>query len=162
MKPFQSSYSNAPQPHKAWLIGLMLLTGCAKEVRTPDMFELLSPTTTGIEFINEVQESADLNIVTFEMIYNGAGVAAGDINNDGLPDLFFVSNMGKSRLYLNLGDYKFEDITESSGIDTEGKWANGVTMTDINGDGLLDIYISYGGPYADPARRANELYINNG
>lgn len=162
MKPFQSSYSNAPQPQKAWLIGLMLLTGCAKEVRTPDMFELLSPTTTGIEFINEVQESADLNIVTFEMIYNGAGVAAGDINNDGLPDLFFASNMGKSRLYLNLGDYKFEDITESSGIDTEGKWANGVTMTDINGDGLLDIYISYGGPYADPARRANELYINNG
>lgn len=126
------------------------------------MFELLHSSETGISFVNRVDESVDLNIVTFEMLYNGAGIAIGDITNNGYNDIFLASNMGKSRLFKNEGDFRFTDITGQSGIDTEGKWASGVTLVDINNNGLLDIYISFGGPYADPARRANELYINNG
>lgn len=126
------------------------------------MFELLKPSETGISFVNRVDESVDLNIVTFEMLYNGAGVAVGDITNNGYNDIFLASNMGKSRLFQNNGDFRFTDITEQSGINTYGKWASGVTLVDINSNGFLDIYISFGGPYADPARRANELYINQG
>ncbi|WP_234572945.1 VCBS repeat-containing protein [Rhodohalobacter sp. 614A] len=162
MRCFQSPCKDALQPHGALLILFILLFGCTKTDRKASLFELLPPSQTGIEFQNKVEESMDLNIVTFEMLYNGAGVAAGDINNDGLTDLFFASNMGKSRIYINEGDFKFSDITETSGINTEEKWASGVTMMDINADGFLDLYISFGGPYADPSRRANELYINNG
>lgn len=126
------------------------------------MFELLNSQDTSISFVNRVEESVDLNIVTFESIFNGTGVAIGDITNNGYNDVFLASNMGKSRLYRNEGNFQFTDITDQSGINTEGKWANGVTLVDINNNGLLDIYISFGGPYADPLRRANELYINNG
>ncbi|MCC5939778.1 MAG: VCBS repeat-containing protein [Lunatimonas sp.] len=106
-------------------------------------------------------ESSDLNVLTFEYFYNGAGVGAGDLNNDGLDDLVFTSNMGQSSVYLNKGNFRFEDITGQSGIDTKGKWANGVSIIDINQDGFQDIYICFAGPYAGD-RRANELYINNG
>lgn len=140
----------------------LLISGCSVENERQTQFEKLPSTQTGLDFQNVVEESVDLNVVTNEMIYNGAGVAAGDIDNDGLTDLFFASNMGASKLYKNNGAFSFSDITEESGIDTSGKWAVGVTMVDINADSFLDIYISYGGPYAEPNRRANELYINNG
>ncbi|TVQ04552.1 MAG: RNA-binding protein [Balneolaceae bacterium] len=137
--------------------------GCKSGKDVPsEMFELLRSSETGILFVNQVDESVDLNIVTFEMLYNGAGVAIGDITNNGYNDIFLASNMGKSRLFQNEGGFRFIDITGQSGIQTEGKWASGVTLVDINNNGLLDIYISFGGPYADPGRRANELYINNG
>jgi len=141
---------------------LLLLSGCSGENNPQLHFEKLPSSQTGLDFQNKVEESVDLNVVTNEMIYNGAGVAAGDVDNDGLADLFFASNMGASKLYKNHGEFSFSDITEESGIDTAGKWAVGVTMVDINADGFLDIYISYGGPYAEPNRRSNELYINNG
>jgi enediyne biosynthesis protein E4 len=145
------------------MIIIIVSAGCKNDASNPSqVFELLQPSHTGISFVNQVDESVDLNIVTFEMLYNGAGVAVGDITSNGYHDIFLASNMGKSRLFQNEGDFRFTDITESAGINTEGKWASGVTLVDINNDGLLDIYISFGGPYADPLRRANELYINNG
>lgn len=144
------------------IYSLLLISGCSNENIPQTHFEKLPSSQTGLDFQNVVEESVDLNVVTNEMIYNGAGVAAGDIDNDGLTDLFFASNMGASNLYKNNGEFSFSDITEKSGIDTAGKWASGVTMVDINADGFLDIYISYGGPYAEPNRRANELYLNNG
>lgn len=141
---------------------VLLLSGCSNDNNRQVHFEKLPSSETGLDFQNVVEESVDLNVVTNEMIYNGAGVAAGDIDNDGLSDLFFASNMGASKLYKNQGEFSFSDITKQSGIDTAGKWAVGVTMVDINADGFLDIYISYGGPYANPNRRSNELYLNNG
>ncbi len=152
------------QPSRVFIvIVFFMFAGCKSEINIPsEMFELLHSSETGISFVNRVDESVDLNIVTFEMLYNGAGVAIGDITNNGYNDIFLASNMGESRLYKNEGDFRFTDITSQSGIHTEGKWASGVTLVDINNNGLLDIYISFGGPYADPARRANELYINNG
>ncbi len=117
---------------------------------------------SGIDFVNLLFEDEALNIITFEYFYNGAGVGVGDINNDGLQDLFFSANMAGSKLYLNQGNFVFEDITQAAGINTQGKWATGVSMVDINQDGWMDIYVCYAGPYADPSLRANELYINQG
>ncbi len=142
----------------------LLLVNCEKNVsdkKTIPLFELLTPEQTGVDFSNQLSESEELNIITFEYFYNGAGVAVGDVNNDGLQDIFFAANMVNSRLYLNKGNFKFEDVTKKAGINTEGKWATGVSMVDINGDGWLDIYVSCAGPY-DATRRANQFYINNG
>ncbi|GAO42719.1 hypothetical protein FPE01S_01_17360 [Flavihumibacter petaseus NBRC 106054] len=125
------------------------------------MLELLSPEKTGVAFSNEIREDEQLNILTFEYFYNGAGVGIGDFNKDGLQDLFFSSNMGKSRLYLNQGNFSFNDVTETSGIKTAGKWATGVSVADINQDGFADIYLCFAGPH-DASKRANALYINNG
>src|SRR5690625_1921027 len=100
---------------KCWLCGVLLVAGCAKDEPASELFDLLPSSHTGIDFRNEVVESVELNIVTFEMSYNGAGVVAADFNNDGLHDLFLGSNMGESRLDGNEGDYTFRDITETSG-----------------------------------------------
>lgn len=116
---------------------------------------------TGIDFSNKIVENEQLNILSFEYFYNGSGVGIGDFNNDGLKDIFFSSNMGKSKLYLNKGGFAFKDITDSSGINTIGKWAAGVSVVDINQDGLQDIYVCFGGPNS-AENRANALYINNG
>lgn len=124
-------------------------------------FTLLSPSRTGIDFENRLTETPEFNILNYLYYYDGGGVAAGDINNDGLPDLFFVGNETGNRLYLNKGDYRFEDITGQAGItDDPGAWSTGVTMADVNGSGLLDIYVSrvtYLGKSG-----ANQLFINNG
>ncbi|WP_255399463.1 VCBS repeat-containing protein [Roseivirga sp. 4D4] len=112
-------------------------------------------------FKNIVSSSADFNILEYLYFYNGGGVATGDINNDGLVDLFFTSNQSSNKLYLNQGDLKFEDISESAGIAGTGTWSSGVAMADVNADGLLDIYVSQVGDYKE-AQGRNELYINNG
>lgn len=128
------------------------------------LFKLLPATHTGIRFINDIVEKESLNVLSYEYFYNGGGVATGDINNDGLPDLMFTANMRPNKLYLNLGGLKFTDITRDASPDMEGRsgaWKTGVTMADVNGDGLLDIYICYSGN-VDNATRANQLFINKG
>jgi hypothetical protein len=106
---------------------------------------------SGINFTNKIQEDADYNILTYEYLYNGGGVAVGDINNDGLPDCIFTGNMTPNKLYLNKGDFKFEDITDTAGLAGRSKWKTVVVMADVNGDGLLDIYICYSGHSTDEA-----------
>ncbi|HEX5171845.1 MAG TPA: VCBS repeat-containing protein [Cyclobacteriaceae bacterium] len=142
------------------LVAIFLLVGCT-DTKEPPLLEQIPANASGLSFSNELLEDEQLNIITFEYFYNGAGVGIGDVNSDGLVDIFFSANMSGSRLYLNKGELKFEDITQRSGIHTDGKWATGVSMVDINQDGWLDIYVCFAGPYLDPGRRANELYINN-
>ena len=142
---------------------LFALAGCQKKQSggSNKLFELLSPNETNIDFVNQLSYDADFNIFTYRNFYNGGGVAIGDINNDGLPDIFLVGNMVPSRLYLNKGNFQFEDITEKAGINKLGKWSTGVTMADVNGDGLLDIYVCNSGDVKGDHKQ-NELYINNG
>jgi hypothetical protein len=136
---------------------LMLFLSCKENLR----FTALPPNQTGIEFENTLLEDEFFNILTYEYFYNGAGVAAADFDNDGLDDLLFSSNMGKCEIYANKGDFSFVNKTPESGIVTDGKWATGLSIIDINQDGLRDIYICFSGPYGSVKRR-NELYINQG
>ena len=124
-----------------------------------NQFTLLSSNDTGVDFTNQLYEDNEINYFTYPYIYMGGGVSVGDINNDDLDDIFFTGNMTKNRLYLNKGDLKFEDITDSSGSGGDDRWYTGSTMIDINNDGLLDIYVSVAG--LDGIKN-NELYINNG
>lgn len=124
-------------------------------------FELLSPDSTGIDFNNTIRESKFLNHYFYSQIYLGSGVAIGDINNDGLPDIFFGGNQVSDRLYLNKGDFQFEDITKKSKSAKNSGWTWGVTMADVNADGYLDIYVSRNGYSLNLEDRRNQLYINN-
>lgn len=116
---------------------------------------------TGIDFVNTVVETNDLNILDYLYFYNGGGVAIGDIDNDGLPDIFFSGNQVKNKLYLNKGNLQFEDITELSGVEGNSSWNTGAVMGDVNGDGLLDIYVC-AVVGINGFNGHNELYINNG
>ena len=122
------------------------------------LFELQQ--NTGIDFVNKVEDGNLDNSFLFRNFYNGGGVAIGDINNDGLPDILLTSNMGENKLYLNKGNFHFEDITATSGLHQDSMWSTGVTFVDINGDGWLDIYICNSGHMAS-GHRKNQLYINN-
>jgi len=117
---------------------------------------------TGITFSNMLNESKSASALLFDNFYSGGGVAIGDINNDKLPDLFFAGNQVGDKLYINKGNFKFEDRTEASGIKDAGKWSTGVTMADVNGDGWLDIYVCKAIYEDDKNKRANEFYLNNG
>ncbi len=125
------------------------------------LFTLLNEQHTNIDFINKVENTEEYNTYTYRNFYNGAGVGLGDFNNDGLPDIFFCANQTGNKLYLNKGNFIFEDITEKAGVGCLGSWSTGVSIADINGDGWLDIYICKSG---DPQgkHRFNELFINNG
>ncbi len=125
------------------------------------LFTQLPSTLTGVTFSNNLILSPDMDVFRYRNYYNGGGVAIGDINNDGLSDIFFTSNMGKNRLYLNRGDFKFEDITDRAGVGGTKSWSTGVSMADVNGDGLLDIYVCNSGD-VHGGNRSNELFINNG
>jgi hypothetical protein len=137
----------------------VLLVSCKHGYNT--VFTEVSPSYSNVSFRNDITETKDQNILTYEYLYNGGGVAVGDLNNDGLPDIFFTGNMTPNKLYLNKGDLKFEDVTDKAGVAGRNKWKTGVVMADVNGDGLLDIYVCYSGP-GDSLDRSNELYINNG
>ncbi|MEM9918744.1 MAG: VCBS repeat-containing protein [Bacteroidota bacterium] len=140
-----------------------LLLGCQFTKPSADpLFEQMSATYTGVDFSNAISYPDSLIALSFEYLFNGCGVAVGDVNNDGLDDLFFTGNMTAGKLYLNKGAFQFEDITAQSGIDTKGKWSSGASMVDINEDGFLDIYICVGGYNKDEKVRANQLYINQG
>ncbi|MCP4975315.1 MAG: VCBS repeat-containing protein, partial [Maribacter sp.] len=123
------------------------------------IFNKLESSETGISFTNSLVENDSLNYFTYGYIYMGGGVSAGDINNDGLIDLYFTGNMVPNKLYLNKGNLQFEDITEKAGIPGDSRWYTGVTMADVNNDGLLDIYCAVGGKFGP---RENQLFINNG
>jgi hypothetical protein len=128
----------------------------------PRLFQELPGARTGITFANTITTTDSVNVQTDVYIYNGAGVAVGDIDNDGLPDLFFAGNMVPSRLYINKGSMRFEDITALAGVTTH-RWATGVAMVDINDDGYLDIYVCVSGPDGSTGKdRANLLFLNNG
>lgn len=136
-----------------------LLMGCRKNEQ--GLFSTPGSKDTGIDFTNTLTETKDQNILDYLYFYNGGGVSVGDINNDGLPDIYFVGNQVKNKLYLNKGNMKFEDITLPAGVEGNSSWNTGVTMADVNGDGLLDIYVSavvgINGFFGH-----NELFINNG
>lgn len=125
------------------------------------LFTKLNSQNTGISFENNITETRDFNVFRYRNFYNGGGVAVGDINNDGLPDLFFTANQLKNKLYLNLGNLKFRDITDSAGVAGRKPWDTGVVMVDVNGDGYLDIYVSNAGTM-EGDNHDNDLYINNG
>lgn len=125
------------------------------------LFEPMSPGKTGIHFKNMLEESPTSNVLTYEYFYNGGGVAVGDVNNDGLDDIYFTGNMRPNALYLNQGNFEFKEIAVAAGVSCEGGWKTGVTMADINHDGFLDLYVCYSGK-GDPEKRRNKLFINNG
>lgn len=142
---------------------LFLLVGCQNnsETKSDFLFELKSSDETGISFENKLTYSEEVNPYTFKNFYNGGGVAIGDLNNDGLPEILFAGNLVSNKLYRNNGNLNFTDITESSGLSIESSWSTGVSFVDINGDGLLDIYICKSGPPSGEYRH-NTLYINQG
>lgn len=142
------------------LIALSILLSCNNQTQSP-LFSLLPPEKTGIDFINKIEDQDSLNIIQYLYYYNGGGVAIGDINNDGLSDIYFSSNQYSNRLYLNKGNFQFEDITEMAGVGGTGNWSTGVSMIDINADGLLDIYVCQVGGYKG-FKGKNQLFINQG
>ena len=126
------------------------------------LFTLLPSSATGVHFENQLVETPDFNVFTYRNFDNGGGVAIGDLTGDGLPEIVLTSNQGGPKLYLNEGNFHFRDITDDAGLrNRKGTWTTGVTIADVNGDGLLDIYICKAGP-GDVASRANELWINQG
>jgi hypothetical protein len=125
------------------------------------LFTRLPASETGVAFTNDLDEGPDVNVLSYEYLYNGGGVAAGDVNGDGRPDLYFTSNQKANALYLNQGDFQFREVTEAAGVADRGGWTTGVTMADVNGDGRLDLYVCRSGWMAADERR-NRLYVNQG
>jgi enediyne biosynthesis protein E4 len=142
---------------------LLSLCACAKKDTAPKnpIFSKIPSSESGINFTNVVKNDKDFNILTYRNFYNGGGVGIGDINNDGLSDVYMTANMGENKLYLNKGNLKFEDITSKAGVASADQWSTGVVMVDINGDKLLDIYVCNAG-YKAGFPPKNQLYINNG
>ncbi|MEL6122531.1 MAG: VCBS repeat-containing protein [Bacteroidota bacterium] len=134
---------------------------CAPESTGAGPFDLLNNEKAGIDFINQLTYSRDFNVYKYRNYYNGGGVALGDVNNDGLTDIYFTSNLDSNRLYLNRGDLRFEDVTVQAGVGGSRYWSTGVTMVDINADGFLDIYVCNSGDIQGD-NKENELFINNG
>src|SRR5436309_2522794 len=131
------------------LILCIALTSCEDGNKTtePVLFEVLKDDKTGLHFNNQLTSTETFNMFKYMYFYNGSGVGAGDFNNDGLIDLFFASNQGDNKLYINKGKMTFSDVTKEAQIPEDGGWSTGVSVVDINNDGLLDIYICRVGKY---------------
>ncbi|QHT66555.1 VCBS repeat-containing protein [Rhodocytophaga rosea] len=142
-------------------LSLILFQTCKQKQEQSTLFSLLPASETGIKFSNQLTESEEFNVLKYGYFYNGGGVAIGDLNNDGLQDIYFTGNMVSNRLYINKGSFEFEDVTESAGVGAMVGWKTGVTMADINADGLLDIYVCRSGSSV-AKERENLLYINQG
>ena len=143
------------------IIVLQVVSLTFLHARQIPLFEETDPKKTGVTFSNVLTETPASNVLTYEYFFNGGGVAAGDINNDGLDDIYLVGNMVENKLYLNQGDFSFKDITETAGVAINSGWKTSANMVDINGDGLIDIYVCLSGK-GDPEHRRNQLLINNG
>ena len=141
------------------LLAVILCSSCSHTADT--LFTSIPSSQSNITFNNHIEEDTSFNILTYEYLYNGGGVATGDLNGDGLPDVVLTGNMVQDKVYLNEGNFQFKDVTSAVHFTKRIRWKTGVVMADVNGDGLLDIYVCYSGPGAD-ADRSNELYINNG
>lgn len=139
-----------------WL--LLLFFSCREKNKQP-LFTLLE--NTNIQFQNKLEETKEFNVFKYRNFYNGGGVGVGDINNDGLPDVFFTANEGSNKLYLNKGNFRFEDISNKAGFSDKKQWSTGVVFVDINNDGWLDIYVCNAGNIKDSTLRRNQLFINN-
>ena len=137
---------------------LCFLSSC-HEKKTHPLFQLIK--NSGINFMNKVQDNDSINILNYRNFYNGGGVGAGDINNDGLADIFFTANQGSNKLFLNKGNWQFVDISERAGFKDKLQFSTGVVMADVNGDGWLDIFVCNAGNMHNAALRSNQLYINN-
>ena len=139
---------------------IILVLSCQKqqEQKSSTIFKQLEATATGIDFINGIVENDSLNYFNYTSLYSGGGVSVGDVNNDGLVDVFFTGNQSPNKLYLNKGNLQFEDITNAAGITGDDRWYTGTTMADVNGDGFLDIYCAVSGPFKTTD---NQLFINN-
>src|SRR3982750_4874113 len=135
----------------------LLLVSCTHTT----LFKKLAADDTGITFNNAIKENDSLNTLDLEFLYNGGGVAVGDFNNDGLPDLYFTASLISNKLYLNKGNLKFEDVTNKAGVTGEEEWSNAASIIDINNDGYEDIYVCTT-IRKDPNQRRNLLYINQG
>ncbi|HEX8041831.1 MAG TPA: VCBS repeat-containing protein, partial [Chryseosolibacter sp.] len=143
------------------VIVTFIVFSCTREETEAPLFTEAAAEETGIAFANTVNQDGDNNVLNYPYYFNGGGVAVGDINNDGLDDIFFTGNQVAPKLYLNKGDFRFEDITQEAGVEVKEGWKTGVTMADVNQDGLLDIYVCRSA-MADSALRKNLLFINNG
>ncbi len=146
------------------IVGLYPACGNKSDTASTDnaLFTLLPASSTHIDFNDTLTEGLNTNVLLYEYFYNGGGVAIGDVNNDGLQDIYFSGNMTDNKLYLNKGNMQFEDITETAGVAARpGPWKTGITMADVNGDGKMDIYVCHSGMLRGP-KRTNELFINIG
>src|SRR5919202_5549102 len=146
-----------------FFIAIGWLAGCRSEQQTPSdpLFQKLSADETHIDFVNKVTDDKDFNIFNYRNFYNGGGVAIGDVNGDGLSDVFLIANMGDDKLYLNRGKMQFDDVTAKAGVAGKRAWSTGATFADVNGDGRLDLYVCNAG-IRKGDDRSNELYINMG
>lgn len=144
------------------LFAVTLIINCkSKETETEPWFEALDSDKTGLQFSNGLKARSDFNMLEYMYFYNGAGLGAGDFNNDGLVDLFFASNQQQNKLYLNKGNLKFDDVTSTAKIPDDGGWSTGVSIADVNDDGLLDIYVCRVGKYKN-LKNKNQLLICKG
>lgn len=140
------------------LLSVVLFISCNNK-KEKLLFEQVE--NSNIHFSNDLVESKSFNVFNYRNFYNGGGVAVGDLNNDGLPDVFFTSNQGANKLYLNKGNFSFDDISTKAGFTDKKQWSTGVVFVDINGDGWLDIYVCNAGNIFDSTLRRNQLFINN-
>lgn len=153
------------------IYGMFFIFGCQlnRSEKEPKVFSIpqkplftqLTSAQTQVRFKNPIPENEKMNCMTYEYYYNGGGVAVGDVNNDDLPDIFFTGNISPNKFFLNLGNLKFQEVTDEVGLKDSPSWTTGVTMADVNSDGLLDIYICRSGNL-DEKLRVNQLFINKG